>query len=37
MTKNLWTRLVLPLVLLSALALLINTYWPIDGFFVNLV
>lgn len=36
MTKNFWSCLVLPLVLLFSVSLSIHTAWPADGFFLNL-
>ncbi len=36
MTKSLWSRLVLPLVLLFGFALLVNEVWSAGGFFLNL-
>jgi hypothetical protein len=35
-TKDLWTRLVLPLLFASGLAIFIHTKWAADGFFLNL-
>ena len=36
MTKSLWTRLALPLVLLSVASLALHHWWDYDGFLVNL-
>ena len=36
MTKSLWTRLALPLALLSAASLVLHRWWDYDGFLVNL-